>query len=75
MVTGIVLLIWGFALISFGFNTAQAPLGRAGEALSAGYSEETIVYLIAGGLSLLIGLFLMFKPNKSLNKTVNKSMK
>lgn len=68
MVMGIVLLIWGVALLAFGFNAADAPLEQVNEALTGRYTEETMVYLIGGGLSLLVGLFLMFRPSKTTHK-------
>lgn len=72
MVMGILLAVWGIALLAFGFKTnAQDALSEAAvNGVSGG--EETLVYLLAGGLALIIGLILMFKPDKSRARLVKK---
>jgi hypothetical protein len=64
MVFGIVLLVWGIALLAFGFNATEAPIEQINQALTGRFSEETMIYLIGGAASLALGLFLMFKPGK-----------
>lgn len=63
MVMGILLAIWGIALLAFGFQ-ANA-LDRLGEAVVRDSGEEALIYLVAGALAFIIGLFLIFKPDKS----------
>lgn len=65
MVMGIVLFIWGVSLLAFGFNAADAPLEGMREVLTGRYSEETMIYLIGGAISFILGLFLMLKPDKT----------
>jgi hypothetical protein len=65
MVFGIVLLVWGIALLAFGFNATGAPLEQVNEALTGRFSAETMIYLIGGAVSFILGLFLMLKPDKS----------
>lgn len=73
MVMGILLAIWGIALLAFGFKTnAQEPLSEPVVYGGSGGGEETLIYLLAGGIALIIGLFLMFKPDKSRARLVKK---
>jgi uncharacterized membrane protein HdeD (DUF308 family) len=65
MVFGIVLLVWGIALMAFGLNATGAPLEQVNEALTGRFSAETMIYLVGGALSFILGLFLMLKPDKS----------
>jgi uncharacterized membrane protein HdeD (DUF308 family) len=66
MVTGILLFIWGLALLAFGFKNPNVPLEQVNQAMTTGLTEETMIYLIAGGVSLILGLILMVVSNKSI---------
>ena len=58
---GIALLILGGVLIYFGFNAADAPTEKLTEAMTGRYSDETMIYLIGGGLTAVVGLVLLLK--------------
>lgn len=61
-IIGIVLLVVGAILLYFGFNATEAPAEEIGEALTGKYSDETMMYLIGGGIAAVAGLFmLLFK--------------
>lgn len=65
MVTGILLFIWGLALLAFGFKNPNVSLEQVNQ-VAYGLTEETLIYLIAGGVSLVLGLILMVMSNKSI---------
>jgi hypothetical protein len=58
---GIVLLALGAILLYFGFNASQAPAEEIGEALTGKYSDNTMMYLIGGGVAAVAGLFMLVK--------------
>ncbi|NIQ93675.1 MAG: DUF3185 family protein [Desulfuromonadales bacterium] len=58
---GIILLILGAILLYFGYNAANSPMEELGEAMTGRYSDETMLYLIAGGVSALVGLVMMLR--------------
>ncbi len=58
-IIGIVLLVVGAILLYFGFNATEAPSEEIGEALTGKYSDETMMYLIGGGIAAVAGLFLL----------------
>ena len=60
-IIGIVLLVVGAILLYFGFNATQSATEEIGEALTGKYTDETMLYLIGGGVAAILGLFLMIK--------------
>lgn len=58
---GIVLLILGAILLYFGYNAATSPMEEVGEAMTGRYSDETMMYLIGGGVSAVAGLFMTLR--------------
>ncbi|HKL48650.1 MAG TPA: DUF3185 family protein [Desulfuromonadales bacterium] len=58
---GLVLLVLGGILLYFGYNAATAPMEEIGEALTGRYSNETMMYLIAGGISAVLGLLMLIR--------------
>ena len=58
---GLVLLVLGAILLYFGYNAATAPMEEIGEALTGRYSDETMMYLIAGGVSGVLGLLMLIR--------------
>jgi hypothetical protein len=60
-IIGIGLLALGAILLYFGFNATQSATEEIGEAFTGRYSDETMMYLIGGGVAAAIGLFLLMK--------------
>jgi hypothetical protein len=58
---GIGLLVLGLILLYFGFNATNSPVEELGEAFTGKYSNETMTYLIGGGIAVAAGLFLVTK--------------
>lgn len=58
---GIVLLAVGAVLLYFGFNAANAPVEEISEAFTGRYSNETMIYLIAGGVAAVAGLIMLIR--------------
>jgi len=60
-IIGIALLVLGAILLYFGINATEAPMEEMGEALTGRYSDDTMLYLIGGGIAAVAGLFLVLK--------------
>jgi hypothetical protein len=60
-IIGIALLVLGAILLYFGINATEAPMEEVGEALTGRYSDDTMMYLIGGGVAAVAGLFLVLK--------------
>jgi len=60
-IIGIVLLVAGAILLYFGFNATQSVGEEIGEAITGKYSEETMAYLIGGGVAAVLGLVMLLK--------------
>jgi hypothetical protein len=58
---GIGLLVLGGVLLYFGFNATNSPMEELGEAFTGKYSDETMMYLVAGGVAAVAGLFMMVR--------------
>jgi len=58
---GIGLLALGAILLYFGFNATDSAVEEIGEAFTGHYSDETMMYLIGGGVAAVLGLFLLLK--------------
>lgn len=58
---GAVLLALGGILLYFGFNATDSAVEEIGEALTGRYSDETMMYLIGGGVAAVAGLFMVTK--------------
>jgi hypothetical protein len=58
---GIGLLALGAILLYFGFNATNSVAEEIGEAITGRYSDETMMYLIGGGVAAVAGLFLLLK--------------
>jgi hypothetical protein len=58
-VIGIVLLVVGAVLLYFGFQATDAPLEEARETLTGNYSDQTMLYLIAGAAAAVGGIALL----------------
>lgn len=60
-IIGIALLVVGAILLYFGINATDAPAEQVGEALTGKYSDNTMMYLIGGGVAAAAGLFMLLK--------------
>ena len=58
---GLVLLAVGVALGYHGYNATESPLEQVSKELTGHFSDETMAYLIAAGVSAAAGLFLLLK--------------
>ena len=56
---GLVLLVLGGVLLFFGFNAAGSPVEELSETLTGRYSDQTMFYLIGGGVSAVAGLVML----------------
>lgn len=57
---GIALLALGLILLYFGISATNAPVEEIGEALTGKYSDNTMMYLVGGGVAAVAGLFMLF---------------
>jgi len=60
-IIAIALLVLGGVLIYFGINATDAPMEQLAESVTGKYSDETMYYLIGGGVSAVLGLVLLLK--------------
>lgn len=60
-IIGIALLVLGGILIYFGLNATEAPMEQIAESVTGRYSDQTMYYLIGGGISAVLGLVLLLK--------------
>jgi hypothetical protein len=58
---GIILLALGAVLLYFGINSANAPVEELSEAFTGRYSNETMMYLVCGGVAAVAGLIMLIK--------------
>lgn len=58
---GLALLALGAILLYFGFNATQSAVEEIGEAFTGRYSDQTMMYLVSGGVAAVVGLFLLLK--------------
>jgi len=63
-IIGMVLLVVGVVLLYFGLQATDAPLEQAREAVTGDYSEQTMLYLIAGAAAAVGGLALLFSGRR-----------
>ena len=57
---GIALLVLGLILLYFGINATDSPTEEIGEALTGKYSDNTMMYLMGGGVATAAGVFMLF---------------
>lgn len=57
----IVLLAVGAVLLYFGINATDSPAEQLGEAVTGKYSDNTMMYLIGGGVAAAAGVFMLIK--------------
>lgn len=57
---GVALLALGLVLLYFGLSAADSPTEEIGEALTGKYSDNTMMYLVGGGVAAIAGVFMLF---------------
>jgi hypothetical protein len=60
-IIAIVLLVIGAIALYFGFNATGAPTEEISEALTGQYSDQTMFYLIGGGIAVVAGIAMLFR--------------
>jgi hypothetical protein len=60
-IIAIVLLVVGAIALYFGFNATGAPTEEISEALTGQYSDQTMLYLIGGGIAVVAGIAMLFR--------------
>ncbi|HSS64203.1 MAG TPA: DUF3185 family protein [Gammaproteobacteria bacterium] len=58
---GLILIVAGAVLLYFGINATESPLEELSRTLTGRYSNETMIYLIAGGVAAVAGLAMLIK--------------
>jgi hypothetical protein len=53
--------VLGAILLYFGFNATQSVGEEMSEAFTGKYSDETMFYLIGGGVAAVAGLFMVLR--------------
>lgn len=57
----IVLLAVGAVLLYFGINATDSPAEQVSEAVTGKYSDNTLLYLVGGGVAAVAGVFMLTK--------------
>ena len=57
----IILLAVGAVLLYFGINATDAPAEQISEAVTGKYSDNTMMYLVGGGVAAVAGVFMLLK--------------
>ena len=58
---GLGLLVIGVILLVVGYNATQAPVEELTESFTGRFSDETMVYLIGGAVTAVVGLVMLLK--------------
>jgi len=58
---GLVLVVVGGILLYFGYQAANSPVEEISQTLTGRYSRETMIYLIGGAASGVLGLILILR--------------
>ncbi|HEX5045881.1 MAG TPA: DUF3185 family protein [Gammaproteobacteria bacterium] len=58
-IIGVVLLVVGAILLYFGFQATDAPAEEVRNTLTGNYSDQTMLYIIAGGAAAVGGLAML----------------
>lgn len=58
-ILGLVLLLVGAVVLYYGAQATDAPLEQARERLTGEFSDETMLYLICGGVAFIGGLAML----------------
>jgi hypothetical protein len=60
---GLSLVVAGGALLYFGVTATESPLEALSQTLTGRYSDQTMICLISGSVSAVIGLAMLFKSS------------
>lgn len=60
-ILGIALLVAGLILLYFGYNASESMTEGVTEAVTGRYSDKTMIYLIGGAVSSIVGLVMLIK--------------
>lgn len=63
-IAGIILIVLGAGLLYFGLQSAGSFVGEVQEAVTGRYSDETMFYLIGGGVSLVVGIVMVTRRGR-----------
>ncbi|MFP4251210.1 MAG: DUF3185 family protein [Guyparkeria sp.] len=58
-IIGLALLVLGLILLFFGYQASQGLDDQVAEAVTGEFTDETMLYWIAGGVSTVVGLVLL----------------
>ena len=57
-------IVFGAAFLYVGYSKTQSVMGGLSKIFSRGYSTETMIYLIGGGVLLMTGLVMVLGKKK-----------
>ncbi|WP_322522328.1 DUF3185 family protein [Guyparkeria halophila] len=58
-IIGLALLVLGLILLFFGYQASQGLEDQLSEAVTGEYTDNTMIYWIAGGVSAVVGLAML----------------
>ena len=58
---GIALVVIGLALLLFGLNASNSPAEEITEAFTGQFTDRTMLYLLGGAVSAVIGAVMLFR--------------
>lgn len=64
-VAGIVLILIGLVLLGVGFTSTDSFADQVSDTFTGRYTQQTMGYLIGGGVTTALGALLMFMPGKA----------
>lgn len=57
-IVGVVALVIGLVLLGMAYNASQAPVEQLSETVTGSFSDQTMVFLVAGAAAVIGGLLL-----------------
>ncbi|WP_410473550.1 DUF3185 family protein [Guyparkeria sp. TX1] len=63
-IIGLALLVLGLILLFFGYQASQGLEDQLSEAFTGEYTDNTMIYWIAGGVSAVVGLVMLVAGKK-----------
>jgi uncharacterized protein YjeT (DUF2065 family) len=63
-IAGIILIVVGAVLLYFGLQATGSFAGEMQEAVTGRYSNETMFYLIGGGVALVVGIVMVTRRGR-----------